>query len=260
MDRSNFSVETNHLIDLLFSPEWPEAVPDFMICGNNEKDKRERAEGVLNYISCDLENKKFLDFGCGEGHVVDEVSKSASFSIGYDINPLGLLWECKEKNYILSSDFNLVKQNSPYNIILLYDVLDHVEFPEKVLSDISSLCSEETKVIVRCHPWMSRHGGHLYEKINKAWMQLVFTEEELKNMGYNMPFMQKIYHPLGVYNSWFDNSNFRIIKSSIIKSGVESFFRRSKIMSRLPIDKFRGNFPDFQMSQCFDDYILSLKK
>lgn len=261
MDRSNFTNEVNFLIDLLLSPEWPEAVPSFMICGDSEKDKAERAEGILNFISEDLDNKKFCDFGCGEGHVVREVSKSSLFSVGYDISSTGCLsWEKTEDNFLLTTNFDKIRENGPFDIILLYDVLDHVEFPDLVLQNVFTLCSEKTKVFVRCHPWMSRHGGHLYSYINKAWVHLVFTEQELNQMGYCLPFLQKIYYPLGSYNSWFENNKFKIIKQDTIKCGIEQFFHGKSIKNRLPLEKFNGNFPESQMSQCYDDFILGLKK
>lgn len=259
IDRSLFPANTQVLIDLLQSSEWPHAAPQFLICANTEKDKVERAEGILNYIGENLDQKKFCDFGCGEGHVAKEVGKHTTNSTGYDIVKTGdLPWETTQEGFTLTTDYEKVKQQSPYDFILLYDVLDHAASPIEVLEKVRLLCNQDTKVIVRCHSWMSRHGSHLYQDINKAWIHLVFTEEELNLMGLKLPQMQKIYFPLGAQDEWFKRSNFKVISSDIIKCQVESFFRRPLISNRLPLEQFKGEFPEWQMSQSFNDYILKI--
>ena len=180
IDKSLFSPEAQTLIDFLQSADWPEAAPAFLICQNTEEDKTERAEGIINYIAENFTNKKFCDFGCGEGHVAREAGKIAGYSIGYDVVKDGTLpWESTEYDYSLTTDFEKIKQNGPYDIILLYDVLDHVKSPEDVLKQVASISNANTKIFVRFHPWIGRHGGHLYKDLNKAWAHLVFTEEEL---------------------------------------------------------------------------------
>jgi len=256
IDKSLFSPKTQFLIDLLQSKDWPLAAPNFLICNDDEKDKTERAEGILNYIGENFANKKFCDFGCGEGHVAKEVGKTSLVSVGYDIVKEGVLpWETTQEGYTLTNNLDKVKENGPYDYILLYDVLDHSKEPLEVLQQVKSLSNENTKIIVRCHSWMSRHATHFYRKINKAWIHLIFTEEELKLMGLEMPFTQKYFFPIGQHESWFKAANMTVVSSDIIKSEVEPFFRRPKIISRLPMDKFK-DFPEWQMSQSFNDYIL----
>lgn len=259
IDRTLFPESTQILIDLLESSEWPAAAPQFLICENTEKDKSERAEGILNYIGENLDKKKFCDFGCGEGHVIREIGKYASTSIGYDILKDGELnWETTQDNYTLTTNFEIVKEKSPYDFILLYDVLDHAKNPLEILEQVKSLCNKDTKVFVRCHTWMSRHGSHLYQQINKAWIHLVFTEEELNLMGLKIPETKKIYLPLATQEDWFKQSGFKVINSDIIKCQVETFFRRPLILNRLPLNQFKGEFPEWQMSQSFNDYILKV--
>jgi hypothetical protein len=102
---------------------------------------------------------------------------------------------------------------------------------------------------------MSRHATHLYQKINKAWIHLVFTEEELKLMGLEASFTQKYFFPIGQQEGWFKAAGFSVVSSDVIKSEVEPFFRKPKIVSRLPMDKFK-DFPEWQMSQSFNHYVL----
>ena len=47
---------------LLESAEWPQAAPDFLICEETEKDKMERAEGIVSYLGQEFKDQKFPDW------------------------------------------------------------------------------------------------------------------------------------------------------------------------------------------------------
>jgi 2-polyprenyl-3-methyl-5-hydroxy-6-metoxy-1,4-benzoquinol methylase len=254
-NKNDFSNETNELLKLLLSEEWPEAASEFLFC-NNEDDKTERAEGILDYINEDLKDKTILDFGCGEGHVALEAAKVSKKSIGYDIIKTGILdWE-NETNYLLTTDFKKIINKKPYDIIILYDVLDHVNNPIEILNKIKLLCHNETKIFVRCHSFMSRHGAHLYKKLNKAWIQVFFTEEELIKLNLNPEITQKYFFPVNTQKSWFKQTEFKLISEDIIKTSIEPFFKRKELMARIP--KVFNEFPEWQMSQTFNDYVLKI--
>ena len=260
IDKSLFADNVKPLIDLLLSDNWPAAAPKFMICEDTEKDKTERAEGILSYVGEDLTDKKFLDFGCGEGYVVREAAKQSKLAVGFDLEKTGELpWETTQDNFTLTTSIDKVKETGPYNIIMLYDVLDHAQNPEEVLKQVASLCDAETKVIVRCHPWMSRHATHIYKDLNKAFVHLIFTEDELKLMGITSKFTQKYFYPINKHKEWFDAAGFKLISNDVIRTSVEPFFKKPKIAARLPLNEYKGQFPQWQMSQSFNDYILTLK-
>lgn len=256
IDKDKLPSEIHHLVDLLLDPSWPEAVPPFLICDDTEDDKNERAEGILDYIGFEIENKSFCDFGCGEGHLALKANRIASKSIGYDIIQTGVQ-DCWGTN-MLTTNFEEVIHNGPYDYILAYDVLDHCVNPLEALSQIKSICKKETKVFIRFHSWMSRHGGHLYRKLNKAWAHLVFTEQELALMGIDLEYVHKYYTPLITQHSWIKKQGFKIISEDIVKTVVEPFFKKQEIKSRLPLDKYQGQFPEWQMSQVFNDYVVQV--
>jgi 2-polyprenyl-3-methyl-5-hydroxy-6-metoxy-1,4-benzoquinol methylase len=256
IDKTLFSSNVHPLLDLLASDEWPKAAPDFIICDDQkEDDKKERAEGILNWLDYDLKDKKFLDFGCGEGHVATEAKKRGADATGYDIVKSGnLAWE----DGLLTTDFSKIFDQN-FDIIFLYDTLDHCEDPSAALKQVMSVSTEKTKIFVRFHSWMSRHGSHLYQEINKAWVHLFFTEEELKKLGANIKFVQKYYTPLITQKKWILENGFKITYEDITKCVVEPFFKKIESEEFLKIKKEIKKFPDWQMSQTFNDYEIKIK-
>lgn len=258
IDQSLFSPEGKVLLNLLQSDDWPEAVPDFLICSDTEDDKLERAEGILDYIGVDYQNKKVLDFGCGEGHVSLKVSEFSSDSLGYDIKSSGVLsWE-QDGRYLLTTDFSKVESYGPYDLVILYDVLDHCEDPVALLKQVKSVCRPTTEIFVRCHSFMSRHGGHLYRQLNKAWVHFFFTAEELSLMGLESDIVQKCYFPIANQKKWFKSAELNIKSEDIIKGIVEDFFKKEEFKPRIK-NIYKGDFPEWQMSQSFNDYVLTLQ-
>lgn len=253
---NKLSSEAQALFNMLQSSEWPEAVPEFLICSETEEDKCERAEGILDYIDIELKDKKVLDFGCGEGHVSLKAAETSALSVGYDVKPSGAMtWEQKDK-YLLTTDFSKVQNQGPYDLVILYDVLDHSEDPVAILKQVKSVCHSGSQIFVRCHSWMSRHGSHLYKQMNKAWVHLFFTAEELASMGLKPDIVQRYYFPMNHQHDWFKNADLKIKSEDVIKGIVEEFFKKPEIKSRLP-NAFK-EFPEWQMSQSFNDYFLTL--
>jgi len=254
IDRSLFPSDKHVLLELLDGSDWPEAAPQFLICEDSENDKLERAEGILDYIDDKLEGKKVLDFGCGEGHVALKASETADFVVGYDIvRPT----HSGNDKCLLTDDFSKVVEKGPFNLVILYDVLDHCKDPVAALNQVKSVIGPDTKVFVRCHSWMSRHGAHLYKQLNKAWVHLIFTEEELAKMGVKTEFVQKYYFPINTQNQWFTAGGLNVVSSDVIKCVVEPFFRKPEL-SAILAKNFDGVFPEWQMSQVFNDYVLGI--
>jgi len=260
-DTSEFKL----LSDLLKSDEWPEAVFQIQIADeNSEKDKEERAEGIADMLLPPLGGKKFLDFGCGEGHVAKYVSKDASTAVGYDIVKSGSqVWEENTEGFILTQNFDTVRANGPYDVILIYDVLDHVQSTiESVLEQAKSVLAQEGRIYIRCHPWVSRHGGHAYRKINKAFIHLVFNDQELKDLGIDLEFNNRVFMPLITYGTAIKNVNLKLeSEPELDTQEVEEFFSlnpliRSRILKSFGITEWKAEKPGFQLSQCFVDYIL----
>lgn len=250
-------------MESLKSPLWPEAVDPSMICDiNSEEDKVERANSVIDlYIEENFRNKKFLDFGCGEGHIViTAYDNKASYSLGYDIKDV-FSPSLKEKNKdSFTTDWSVVEEKGPYDIILMYDVFDHLENESEVdvFNKIKKVLSAQGKLYVRMHPWTSRHGGHIYNECNKAFVHIALTESELEYfLGKKINSkVNKNFYPLKKYRDTILATGFNIITENIVNQELEPIIKDSKIIEKITKDYNFMDKPTFQLGVNFVDYIL----
>ena len=229
----SFDANEEAIEKLILSEFWPKAVPDSMIVRSQEAVSH-RSKAIITSFIGNLENKKFLDYGCGDGSCVITAAVQANYAAGFDIK--------ENDEWIdginLTTDFSKIKENGPYDVILLYDVFDHI--PEDqingCLNQIHSVCHPKTKIRVRCHPWTSIHGGHIYESINKAYAHLFLSNDQLEK--YQATFVRKITRPMKVYNSAWEQANFVVEKTETHKinwehNNIGEFFGESDISNFL---------------------------
>lgn len=250
-----------NIIDLIKSDEWPAAVDINLVCDeSNEKDKQERAESIVTLVLDNVHyGKKVLDFGCGEGHVVDFMSRhGASYAIGYDL-------ENKFGNFekaVLTTNWDMVEKNGPYDLINVYDVMDHLENINHIeaLILLKSVLSENGKMYVRYHPFMSRHGAHLYKYLNKAFAHLFLEEEELFSFikRENMIFTHAITFPQTSYSKFAKLAELKTESSTNTTKKVEEFFNNLNIENYLKNKLKISKFPIHAMTIEFIDKVYTL--
>lgn len=222
----NYESRQKHIKDLLAIDCWPEAVPSMLTKKEpSEKEKIKRANMVIDMmVDRKLNDLKFLDFGCGEGHITEQMSlRGVSKSIGYDIEKKDT-W-INFKNAQFTNQFNDLT-NSQFDIIMLYDVLDHCKDPELVMKQVKSLLNTNGVVYVRCHPWISTHGCHLHSlnpELNKAFLHLFITCEEIYEITKKEPmYTRKELNPIETYHWWF--KEFDIKRERKMTGNVSDFF------------------------------------
>lgn len=248
----------------LFSDKWPEAVNPNLLCDpSDEMRKIERGRGVIElFVEDDLQGVKILDFGCGEGHsALAAAQAKAQLAVGYDIVASTSWLNHQETNLLLTDKIDKVQENGPYNIILLFDVLDHLQndLPVDVLKLAKSLLAPNGKIFVHCHPYISRHATHLYHDLNKAFVHLVFTEDELRSIVPNSKHEQAnigVTYPLKTYHDYFVKAGLKEVNKRETVQKVEPFFKIPKIAERIMRNTGHTSFPEFQMSLQFVDYTL----
>ena len=262
--------ERSKLKALLKSDKWPLAVnPNLIVNNDSYQDKLERGESILDaFIENGLINKRFLDFGCGEGHTAKAASERASFAIGYDIDETGWHEFYDTDRFMLTNDWQAVANKGPYDAVFLYDVLDHIveEDPIDILKNIHSVMAPKGRVYVRCHPWCSRTGTHVYRSLNKAFVHMFFSDEELGAMGCTPLPAKKILHPILTYDDWFQKGGFKKIDEKTIRQDVEPFFEKEELIAKIIKEHWKESFeerlasgrvfPKFQLEQQFLDFVL----
>jgi len=255
---SEYESNFRELKEMVMTEAWPRAVdPKAIIV--SEDAAFNRAHHILDLIIGEsLTHKSFLDFGCGAGHVVmHSLTQNPKFALGYDIRPSNIKFD----NEYFTSEFDFVTLNGPYDVVLMQDVLDHIEYsdPVTVLKQIKSVMDSNGKLFIRNHPWCSRHGSHLYNKLNKAYAHLVFDESELSRMGgYCNDHTLKIIDPIESYRNWFSEVGFKICSEIPYSKSTDEYFKnngmlREKMLSHWDGDSVRM-MKDIQLE--FVEYVL----
>jgi 2-polyprenyl-3-methyl-5-hydroxy-6-metoxy-1,4-benzoquinol methylase len=252
----------------LNSDRWPEAVNQHLLCDPNcESDKVERARGICDLmIDEDLKGLRFLDYGCGDGHCPAIAAENgAAVSVGYEPTQPGH-WAAidPKENLLLTTDLADLSKNGPYDVVLLFDVIDHLagDTPAAVLSRIAGLLSPTGKVYMRTHPFVSRHGTHLYHELNKAYVHLVFTPEELAQLAPAPKWAEPslgVTTPIRTYESLIAAADLKVASRREITEKVEPFFKIPKIAQRIIKNTKSGSFPEYQMGIQFMDFVLTRK-
>lgn len=261
--------EFTKLKQALQSDKWSQAANPRYICDpESEIDRVERGRGIIGLMLGDNElvGKKLLDIGCETGHAVVHAAleKGASKAVGYDIKDYGWNNLPKHDNLLFTLSKDEVAKAGPYDAILLFDVIDHVknETPHDLLKMAADLLAPDGRVYMRCHPWTSRHAHHNYLEINKAYIHLVFTPEELREIWPEAE--RKYYEPnIGVttpfisYGNLVRGAGLEIIgKAREIKENVDSFFKIPMIAQRIMANTGHQSFPEFQLTIQFLDFTL----
>jgi len=101
-----------------------------------------RAELISKYIE---PKSKILDIGCGDGTIIDYLSKhnEPQEIVGVDISKRAVDY-VKSKGYdayvmdVLSDDFSKFLENKTYDYIIITEVLEHVQDPEKIIMAVKN--------------------------------------------------------------------------------------------------------------------------
>lgn len=260
----HLAARAKHIQDLLSIDCWPEAVPPFLVANDASTDDQvNRANAVLDMmVDRPLTDMSFLDFGCGDGWIANEaVKRGVSESIGFDIIRNNNWSNLKSARF--THIYDELKPDS-YDAIMLYDVLDHCESTVLLMSQIKKLLKPNGVVYVRCHPWTSKHGSHVYKQgLNKAYIHLFLDPEELQGvLGQKPMFTRKELNPIEAYRWWF--KDFEIKRERLVTEPVNQFFKEPSFKELLATEH-QISFGDIDsflkiMETQFVDYTLVNKK
>jgi len=257
--------EITELRMLSKSGVWPDAIPSEEICTTEDEKLHQGAKIVHELIKVDMIDKTVLQIGCGEGHVAYVMTNlhGPRKVVGCDAKKQDWKFE-NTNNLLLTNSWTDVEKNGPYDIILAHDVMDHTGDFDQTLEKIKSIKTEDCKICLRCHPWVSRHGAHADN--NKAFIHLIFNEEELGNMGVKTLTSHKLLDPQESYKKTFKTAGYSILSEKETKRDVEMFFTHNPNILRRIKEKFKNSanqkfasgeeFPRNLLELEFIDYVL----
>jgi SAM-dependent methyltransferase len=142
----------------------------------------------------------------------------------------------------------------PFDLYVLFDILDHLvdRSPADALREAAGNLAPGGQLIVRCHPWCSRHGTHLYHQSNKAFLSAYLTAAELAAAGLaERPTRRGFVDPVAEYRRWVADAGLAVVRERVHRQPVEKVFeqlaRRGDIDPRV--------FPHMDIT--FVDYLLA---
>jgi glycosyltransferase involved in cell wall biosynthesis len=106
---------------------------------------------------------RVLDLGCGGGLLAAELRKRGQFVVGVEAKPPPGTAERVDRLVVADLDAGLpsgVVEESPFDVILAADVLEHVREPDRLLRDLHDVCSRDA-VLVSSVPNI----GHWYPRL-----------------------------------------------------------------------------------------------
>ncbi len=174
------------------------------------KNRRERNKLVINlqnYIQTltnayrkefwnDIQQKRVLDFGCGEGGFVLAMATNVDcIAEGVDIQDnFEVANNYIKKNKIKNIKFHIGSseklEDNTYDVIISHDSFEHFEEPESILEEMVRLLKPDGHLLIKFGPtWRSPYGRHMGGTFKKSrpWIHLLIPEK-------NMMRVHSVYH------------------------------------------------------------------
>ena len=92
---------------------------------------------------------KLLDIGCGEGSFVFDATKKGYDAYGIDLSPDRVkagTSRYKLENRLTAGNIDDINLDTKYDIITLWDVIEHVESPAQLLKKLRTISHGQTKI------------------------------------------------------------------------------------------------------------------
>jgi len=250
--------------DLAGTTIWPLAANPRHIVTTLEEQRRRATTIVRTYVRMPrIRGKRVLDFGCGTGLVASTMAAfGAAAVVGYDIKTYDE-WAIDSVAQ-LTANWEQVVAQGPYDVVLLYDVLDHVQPVDGQLVDLEQhiqatggesaingimqvlnllrTVAPTAEYLVRCHPWLAKHGTHLYTTLNRAYAHLFLTPERIAALGGVATETLPLRFPLASYRQAFGRAGFRLENTEVTRNRPDVFFLHEHFTEKL-LAAFYANTP-----------------
>ncbi len=113
-----------------------------------------RYELILSLIGDEMKGKKVLDIGCGDGVLSYLLANKGANVIGID-NLKEVIKFAKERcknlenlNFLVASTYELPFENDSFDYVVSSEVVEHLEQPDKMLSEVKRVWNQKGKVVI----------------------------------------------------------------------------------------------------------------
>ena len=128
----------------------------------------------------ELEGKRVLDYGCGDGFQSIAVAKAGATSVqGVDISKarLGFARELKEKTGQENVEF-AERISGTHDVVLSQDAFEHFVAPEENLMEMKAALAPGGRIFATFGPpWYAPFGHHMGFFVKLPWINLLFSEK-----------------------------------------------------------------------------------
>ena len=182
------------------------SAPDDLVAGN-VYDKYHTGNPIARYLMNGFmsafdqllevgERESLLEVGCGEGYLMQRMSQAfpSSRRVGCDLSfqivDLAHNEGCPEVPFLQASVYELPWPDESWDVVVACEVLEHLEYPEQALKEMSRVCRRACLVSVPREPvwslanlarmkYLSRFGntpGHVQRFSAAAFRELVSSQ------------------------------------------------------------------------------------
>lgn len=150
-DKSKINKAEYELFDSL-SAEWWDENGKFKVL---HQIRPIRIQYILNQLKdLDLKNTKILDLGCGGGLVSESLSRLGAKVTGIDFvaNNINIARHHSIKSKLkidyIHGDIEKIKMNKKFDLIIMFEILEHVNNWKKLLLKIDKNLKKDGKIII----------------------------------------------------------------------------------------------------------------
>lgn len=182
-------------------------------------------------------NSNILDIGCSKGYLACQLKKKGCIITGIDNNKEDLLSAKKECNKTILLDISREKITGKYDIIILGDILEHLQDPLTLLKSLKKNLKEKGYILISVPNGVNIYArikilfGNfdyeekgIFDKTHLRFFTLKSIKKLIKDSGYSITEIK--YSPIPIY---LIDSLPKIILTPI----YYSFIALTKLMPRL---------------------------
>lgn len=197
--------------------EMKESLTDIDSYDQFRSGEADKVMSALERYGIELRGKRMIDFGCNDGALSERYHRAGAVVTGVDIDAKAIdraRLRCPDVTFCVSGVDGIPMPDSSADVIVSFDVFEHVAKPEPILHEMRRILAPGGTVVIGTIGWWSPFAPHLWSTMPVPWAHVLFSERTLLRA------CRRVYHA-----PWY-----RLTMHDIDESG-----------KRLP-DKFTGEY------------------